>query len=211
VLRFTGNRTRAELLTDLGLGKRIATMVAKRLVALLGEDGDRPDALLMTRERYTAHESVSQGAVTLDGSENASVKYATCCRPVPGDEIVGYLGRGEGLVVHVRECAVATKLQFKDSERFIAVEWSDEPVRPFETCLVVTVANGKGVLARVASTLSSAEADITHVDMSDEALQDANDLRFVVAVRDQNHLDTVIRNLKRTPSVLQVARVMPTA
>lgn len=211
VLRFTGNRTRAELLTDLGLGKRIATMVAKRLVALLGEDGDRPDALLMTRERYTAHESVSQGAVTLDGSENASVKYATCCRPVPGDEIVGYLGRGEGLVVHVRECAVATKLQFKDSERFIAVEWSDEPVRPFETCLVVTVANGKGVLARVASTLSSAEADITHVDMSDEALQDANDLRFVVAVRDQTHLDTVIRSLKRTPSVLQVARVMPTA
>jgi GTP diphosphokinase / guanosine-3',5'-bis(diphosphate) 3'-diphosphatase len=211
VLRFTGNRSRAELLTDLGLGKRIATMVAKRLVALLGEAGDRPDALLMTRERYTAHESVSQGAVTLDGSENASVKYATCCRPVPGDEIVGYLGRGEGLVVHVRNCAVAAKLQYKDSERFIAVEWSDEPVRPFETCVVVTVANGKGVLARVASTLSSAEADITHVDMSDEALQDANDLRFVVAVRDHNHLETVMRSLKRTPSVLQVARVIPAA
>ena len=68
-------------------------------------------------------------------------------------------------------CAVATKLQYKDSERFIAVEWSDEPVRPFETGIVVTVTNGKGVLARVASALASAEADITHIDMGDEALR----------------------------------------
>jgi guanosine-3',5'-bis(diphosphate) 3'-pyrophosphohydrolase len=67
-----------------------------------------PDALLLTRERYTAHETVSQGGVTLDGSENASVQYATCCRPVPGEPIVGYLGRGEGLVVHTAECAVAS-------------------------------------------------------------------------------------------------------
>jgi GTP pyrophosphokinase len=67
--------------------------------------------------------------LTLDGSENASVKFATCCRPVPGDAIVGYLGRGEGLVVHTATCPVAKKLKHKDSERFIGVEWADEPVR----------------------------------------------------------------------------------
>jgi GTP pyrophosphokinase len=211
LLRFTGNRNRAELLTDVGLGKRIASIVAKRLMTLMTERGEKTDALLMTRERYTAHESVSQGAVMLDGSENASVQFAQCCRPIPGDDIVGYLGRGEGLVVHTSDCAVARRLQHKDSERFIAVEWADEPVRSFETGLVVTVSNGKGVLARVAAALAAAEADITLVNMNDEAGQDATDLRFVIAVRDRAHLETVLRNLKRTPSVLRAQRAMPAA
>nr|WP_157045893.1 bifunctional (p)ppGpp synthetase/guanosine-3',5'-bis(diphosphate) 3'-pyrophosphohydrolase [Polaromonas sp. JS666] len=206
ILRFTGNRSRADLLTDIGLGKRIATMVAKRIVTLLAETGEKPDALLMSRERYTAHESVSQGALLLDGSEGASVQFAPCCRPIPGDGIVGYLGRGEGLVVHTDDCAVAKRLQHRDSERFIAVDWSDEPVRTFETNLLVTVANGKGVLARVAAALASAEADITHVDMGQEAAQDATDLRFGVAVRDRVHLASALRSVKRTPSVLRVQR-----
>ncbi|MBA3594045.1 MAG: bifunctional (p)ppGpp synthetase/guanosine-3',5'-bis(diphosphate) 3'-pyrophosphohydrolase [Polaromonas sp.] len=209
ILRFSGNRTRADLLTDIGLGKRIASMVAKRIVTMLAETGEKPDPLLMSRERYTAHESISQGALVLDGSEGASVKFATCCRPIPGDDIVGYLGRGEGLVVHTDDCLVARKLQHRDSERFIAVDWSDEPSRAFETGLLVTVTSGKGVLARVASALASAEADITHVDMAQEAAQDASDLRFGVQVRDRVHLASVMRNVKRTPSVLRVQRAKP--
>ncbi len=206
ILRFTGNRSRTDLLADIGLGKRIASMVAKRIVVLLAETGEKPDALLMSRERYTAHESVSQGALVLDGSEGASVQFAPCCRPIPGDGIVGYLGRGEGLVVHTDDCAVAKRLQHRDSERFIAVDWSDEPVRTFETNLLVTVSNGKGVLARVAAALASAEADITHVDMGYEPAQDATDLRFGVAVRDRIHLASALRSVKRTPSVLRVQR-----
>jgi len=209
LLRFTGNRSRAELLTDVGLGKRIASIVAKRLVTMLAERGEKPNQLLITRERYTAHENVSQGEVILDGSENASVQFATCCRPVPGDPIVGYLGRGEGLVVHHEECAVAKRLQHKDSERFISVEWAEEPVRPFETSLLVTVVNGKGVLARVAAARARAEADLAHLDKDDERAQDATDLRFIVAVRDRTHLEAAIRTLKRTPSVMRVQRVRP--
>jgi guanosine-3',5'-bis(diphosphate) 3'-pyrophosphohydrolase len=209
LLRFTGNRSRAELLTDLGLGKRIAGIVAKRLMTLLSEMGEKPDALLLSRERFTAHENVSQGGLTLDGSENASVQFASCCRPVPGDSILGYLGRGEGLVVHSTDCAVAKRLQHKDAERFIGVEWADEPVRSFETGVLVTVANGKGALARVAAALANAEADITHVDMDDERAQDATDLRFVVSVRDRAHLESVLRNLKRTPSVMSAVRIRP--
>ena len=208
LLRFTGNRNRAELLTDIGLGKRIATIVAKRLVSLLAEEnGEKPDALLLTRERFTADPSSKQGVVTLDGSENASVHYSTCCRPIPGDPIVGYLGRGEGLVVHTRSCPVAAKLQSKDSERFIDVEWSDEPTRPFETEILVSVINGKGVLARVAAALAAAESDITHIHMGQEAAHDASDLRFIIAVRDRAHLDSALRNLRRTASVLRVQRV----
>jgi GTP pyrophosphokinase len=162
--------------------------------------------VLLTRERYSANETVSQGGVVLDGSENASVKFATCCRPIPGDTIVGYLGRGEGLIVHAEDCAVARKLKHKDSERFIGVEWSDEPVRTFETELSVTVNNGKGVLARVAAALAAAEADITHINMDEDATQDATDLRFIVAVRDLAQLDKALHNLRRTPSVLTAKR-----
>ena len=206
LLRFTGNRNQQDLLMDIGLGKRIASIVAKRLVVLLGEQGQKPDALLMTRERFTAHETVSQGAITLDGSENASVTYSQCCHPIPGDEIVGYLGRGEGLAVHRSECANARKLQQKDSERFIGVEWSEEPVRNFETAIEVSVVNGKGVLARVAGAMAASETDIVHVDMGHETAQDTAELRFTISVRDQQHLDAVLRQLKRTPSVIKAER-----
>ena len=209
ILRFSGNRSRADLLTDIGLGKRIASMVAKRIVVLLAEKGEKPDALLLSRERYTAHESVSQGSLVLDGSEGASVQFANCCKPIPGDGILGYLGRGEALVVHADDCAVAKRLQHRDSERFIAVDWSDEPVRLFETELLITVANGKGVLARVAAALATAEADITHVNMGQERAQDATELRFGIAVRDRAHLAIVLKNVTRTSSVLRVHRIRP--
>ncbi len=206
LLRFTGNRSRAELLTDIGLGKRVASIVAKRMAILLTESGEKLDALLLTRERFTADAANVQAMVTVDGSENASVQFAHCCRPVPGDRIVGYLGRGEGLVVHTEDCAVARKLYNKDSERFIGVDWSDEPVRAFETGITVTVTNGKGVLAQVASALAASEADIIHIDMGQEAAQETTDLRFVIAVRDRIHLASVLRQLKRTPSVLRAIR-----
>jgi GTP pyrophosphokinase len=207
LLRFSGNKSRSELLVDIGLGKRIATMVAKRLMGLMMELGEKPDALLISRERFTAHEKISQGALTLDGSENASVQFATCCRPVPGDAIMGYLGRGEGLVVHQQNCAVCQKLQHKDKERFITVDWADEPVRTFEAAVQVTVVNGKGVLARVASALATAEADINHIDMGKEAAQETTALRFLIAVRDLSHLETALRGLRRVPSVIRAERV----
>lgn len=211
LLRFTGNKTKHELLTDIGLGKRIANIVAKRMVNLLSEAGERPDALLLTRERFTAHETNTLSSITLDGSENASVQFAQCCRPIPGDAIVGYLGRGEGLVVHMAECGVAKKLQHKDSERFIGVEWSDEPVRAFETGIVVTVTNGKGVLAKVAAALASAEADIIHIDMGQDGVRDASDMRLIVGVRDKAHMEIALRNLHRTPSVLRAQRTSNSA
>ncbi len=207
ILRFSGNRSRADLLTDVGLGKRIATILAKRIVGLLGEIGEKPNVLLMSRERFTEHESVSQGALLLDGSEGASIHFAKCCKPIPGDNVIGYLGRGEGLLVHTEDCSVAKRLVNRDSERFIAVDWSDEPVRAFETDLLVTVSNGKGVLARVAAAMASAEADITQVEIEQDSGQGATDLRFSVDVRDRVHLAAVMRNVKRANSVHRVQRV----
>jgi GTP diphosphokinase / guanosine-3',5'-bis(diphosphate) 3'-diphosphatase len=209
LLRFTGNRDKAELMSDIALGKRVASIVAKRLAQLLTGSGEKLDALLITKERFFSPEPLAQGAIALDGSENASVKFASCCRPIPGDAILGYLGRGEGLTIHITACPVVKRLQHKDAERFIVVEWSDEPVRNFEVGVVATVANGKGVLAKVAVTLANSESDISHVDMGSEYAQDATDLRFVISVRDRSHLDQVLKNLRRTASVLTAERMLP--
>ncbi|MEZ7814626.1 MAG: ACT domain-containing protein, partial [Burkholderiaceae bacterium] len=209
VLRFTGNKTRDDLMADIGLGRRIASMVAKKTTALLIELGSRPDMLLITNVRFSqpTNETVSQGVLTLDGSEGATVQYAHCCSPIPGDKIVGYLGRGEGLAVHTDECPTGKRLLQRDKERFLQVEWADEPTRAFESKVLVTVDNGKGILARVAGALTSAEADITHVEMGSDRTQ--VELRFTVAVRHRRHLADVLRTAKRTPHVLRAQRVKP--
>lgn len=207
LLRFTGNSDRAGLLTDLGLGLRIASIVAKRLVIYLAEIGIKPDPVLISKQRFGASEALMQGAILLDGSESAAVQYASCCRPIPGDAIVGYLGQGEGLIVHQHDCPVAQKLLSKDRERFITVEWSDYPVRDFTVAIAVTVNNGTGVLARVTMAMAQAEVDITHFDMGEKAAQDIADLRFLIALRDTDQLDRVLRSLRHTASVINAQRV----
>jgi GTP diphosphokinase / guanosine-3',5'-bis(diphosphate) 3'-diphosphatase len=208
--RWSGNRSRGELLIDIGLGRKIATIVAKRLARLLAERGTKPDALTLTMGRYGSDDNVpSQGLVVIDGSEGATVQMAPCCRPIPGDDIVGYLGRGEGLVVHTAECSVGKRLFERDSERWMSVEWSEQPTRPFETGINLLLHNGKGVLAKVAAAVSAAEADITHIDMGAEPAAESTELRLLLSVRDRLQLASVIRQLKRSAAVMRVARIKP--
>ncbi|MDH1290384.1 bifunctional (p)ppGpp synthetase/guanosine-3',5'-bis(diphosphate) 3'-pyrophosphohydrolase [Comamonas terrigena] len=211
VLRKTGSRSRAELMADIGMGRRISSLVASHILAQLSNHGQRPDALLLTQSRFTAKEDkLSQGTVVLDSPSTASIRYAPCCRPVPGDPIVGYLGHGDGLVVHHAGCANAKRLQAKDAERFIAVEWGEESQQHlFESGIVVTIKNSKGVLARVAGELSALNVDIRHVDMDDEAAMETTDLRFIISVHNLDQLDSALRNLRRIPTVVRAVRIFP--
>jgi guanosine-3',5'-bis(diphosphate) 3'-pyrophosphohydrolase len=205
--KWSGTRNRGELLIDIGLGRKIAIIVAKRLAQMMAERGIRPDAVTLTLGRYATDDSApTQGVVFVDGSEGASIQFAPCCRPIPGDQIVGYLGRGEGLLVHTAECPAGKRLYARDSERWMDVEWAEEMSRPFETSLIVLVKNGKGVLAQVASSISSAEADITHLDMDSDQGEDTIELRLLVSVRDRVHLADVLRTLRRSPVVQRVSR-----
>ncbi len=207
VTRWSGNRNRGELLVDIGLGRKIAVIVAKRLAQAMAERGIKPDAVMLTMGRYAQDDaSTTQGVVFVDGNEGNSIQFAPCCRPIPGDGIVGYLGRGEGLLVHTAECPAGKRLFERDSERWIAVEWGEELTRPFDTSLAVLVKNGKGVLAQVASAISAAEADIVHLDMDPAAAEETIELRLLVSVRDRVHLADVLRTLRRSPVVLKVAR-----
>ena len=207
ILRITGNRTAAELMVDIGMGRRIASLVAARMTAFMTKQGVRPDALLITQERFNTDNRQFQGAVTLNGDESSSVYYSHCCRPVPGDPILGYLG-GQGLVVHHAQCHNAIKLREKDADRFITVDWAEDLTRLFEAGIVVTVQNNKGVLARVAAELANAEADIVRVEMADEVAVGTTDLRFVIAVHNQVQLENALRNLRRLHAVVRANRVM---
>jgi GTP pyrophosphokinase/guanosine-3',5'-bis(diphosphate) 3'-pyrophosphohydrolase len=176
----------------------------------MAERGAKPDPLTLTMGRFASDDAApSQGMVLIDGSEGASIQLAPCCRPIPGDAIVGYLGRGEGLMVHTAECSVGKRLFERDSEHWMSVDWAEQPTRSFETLVTLLVRNGKGVLAQVAQAVSEAEADITHIDMGNEPAAETTELQLLVSVRDRLHLADVMRTLKRSPAVLRVARVKP--
>ncbi len=210
LLRWSGNRSREELLTDIGVGRKIASIVAKRLARLLTERGVRPDAVTLTLGRYGADEATpSQGMVLIDGSEGASIQLATCCRPIPGDSILGYVGRGEGLQIHTTDCTVGKRLLGRDSEDGLNVDWAEQPTRSFETGVSLLLKNGKGVLAEVATAVAAAEADITHIDMGDQAASETAELKLLLAVRDRLHLAEVMRTLKRSATVLRISRIKP--
>ena len=212
LIRWSGNRTRGDLLVDIGLGRKIATIVAKRLAQLMREHGARPDAVTLTLNRY-AHGSdepmSGQPGVVIDGSEGASVQLATCCHPIPGDEVRGYLGRGEGLVVHTTDCATGRRQAERDPERWMPVEWAEQPRQNFETAVKLTVRNDKGALAQIAQAVSDAEADIRHIEMDNDGQADVAELRLLLAVRDRQHLADVLRTLKRAQPVLRAQRVKP--
>jgi GTP pyrophosphokinase/guanosine-3',5'-bis(diphosphate) 3'-pyrophosphohydrolase len=208
--RWAGVRSRADLFVDIGQGRKIAVIVAKRLAQMLADQGTRPDAVTLSLG-YLAPDDTTprQGVVFIDGSQDSTVRLATCCRPIPGDEITGYLGKGEGLLVHTADCRTGRRLFDRDSERWIHVEWADTAVRPFETAITVMVANTKGALAQVASSISKAEADITRIEMGDEQGSESAELRLLVSVRDRVHLADVVRGLRRSPALMKVWRVKP--
>ncbi|MEE1654320.1 bifunctional (p)ppGpp synthetase/guanosine-3',5'-bis(diphosphate) 3'-pyrophosphohydrolase [Brachymonas sp. G13] len=207
VLQQASTKSLDELLIDIGQGKRITSVVAKHLAQLMTELGERPDAVLMSMQRFGGEDPMLQQVITLDGSEKSSVQYASCCHPLPGDDIVGYLSRGEGLVVHTAECPNGKRLQVKDSERFVQVEWAEHLPQRFLTAITVTIHNRVGSVANVTGAIANADANIVYISMSDDIQQEVMDLRLILQVRDRVHLARVMRAVRRLPSAIRAMRV----
>ena len=147
--------------------------------------------------------------VVITGTEGMSVQLSACCRPIPGDDIMGYIGIGLGMAIHTTDCRVAQRIHRRDPGRWIDVAWAPQPGRLFDVAVKVLVKNTKGVFARVAADITSADANIVHIAMDDDLAQESNLLRFVIQVSDRVHLANVMRRVRTNPDVMRIVRERP--
>jgi len=186
VVRAGGARSREELLADIGLGKRLPAVVARQLMRKM----DFEDA---------------KASVTIRGTEGMAVQLAHCCRPIPGDAIVGSIKKGQGLVVHTSDCRGIVRSRKNEPDQWLDVEWDARTSRLFQAAIDVTVENQRGVLARVASQIAEAASNIDSISTEeDRAL--FTTMHLVIEVANRQHLARVMRALRRLPEVKKLVR-----
>jgi GTP pyrophosphokinase len=204
LVQWTGNKSRQEIFADIGLGRRVAAVMAKRIEVLMsGRDADDDSP------RSESGNAPHAPPVVITGTEGMSVQLSACCRPIPGDDIMGYIGIGLGMAIHTTDCRVAQRIHRRDPGRWIDVAWAPQPGRLFDVAVKVLVKNTKGVFARVAADITSADANIVHIAMDEDLSQESTVLRFVIQVSDRVHLANVMRRVRTNPDVMRIARERP--
>lgn len=190
-----------ELYADIGVGKRMATLVARHIRTLMESDPTNSLPPLDNEKK-----SSKLDPVAINGNEGVSVQLAQCCQPIPGDGITGQLKRDQGIVVHTTDCEVAKRQHAKEPDRWIELVWDAELTRRFDCRIKVLVDNEKGVLARVAAEIGESDANITYVGMDDDRDHLMKQLHFTVQVEDRIHLARLIRNVRKIPGVARILR-----
>jgi len=182
-----GLKDASELFEQLGLGERLAPLTARFLIGL-HEDEAQPEA----------------ASLVIAGTEGVVVGYANCCHPIPGDDVMGYLSSGRGVVIHRNSCGNLTNFR-KQPEKWIAVSWEEDIDRDFSSQIQVEALNKTGLLAEVAAMIADSDSNIEQVAVVDRH-EDGTVLNFLLQVKDRTHLARIMRNIKRMPSVLRVLR-----
>ena len=190
--RTYGARTRQEVLADVGTGRRHAFVVAQALIA--------------TGDKQTAFSSATgRQPISLDGVERVAIQYAKCCRPVPGDVIVGEFRPGQGMIVHVHDCPVLQK-RGTESGQLLDVAWARTVEGEFDAAVRLAVTDQRGVLARVAGAIAEADANIENVSMDRPEGETVVNMFFAIQVHDRRHLARVMRALRQIPEVQRISR-----
>ncbi len=183
-----------ELLAEIGLGNRNASLVAKALV-----DDDSSNA---NENNVTELDSLGK-PLPIKGTEGLVVSYAKCCRPVPGDVIVAHFSHGKGLVVHQSDCKNMGDLHRNNRKQ--DVQWSDHTEGEFLASIRVDIENQRGALARMATTIANMSSNIENVDQSEkDGLISTTE--FVITVRDRIHLARIMKKLRLLPVVKKISR-----
>jgi GTP pyrophosphokinase len=178
-----------ELLERIGLGERLARLIARRL---LPDDDLRPDA-------------VTSLPLAIAGTEGLVVSYARCCFPIPFDAIVAYLSSGRGVVIHRENCSNVAAFG-KQPDKWIPAVWQKEQQpHVFSAGLLVEATNRMGILAEVATRIAGEQSNISHVNV-DSSQGDHSTILFEVQVRDRSHLARLIRAIRGMPDVMKVER-----
>jgi GTP pyrophosphokinase len=146
----------------------------------------------------------ASGVVTILGNEGMAMQFAKCCRPIPGDPIIGIIRPGQGLVVHTHDCPTLRKGR-TSTEEWLDVAWDKNLNKLFDVNIKLIVANQRGVLAKVAAAIAEAESNIENVHFSNEGEYTA--LYFTLQVNNRLHLANLMRNLRRISEVIRITRV----
>ncbi len=188
VLGEMGLETMQELTQQIGLGNRNAPLSAR---ALVGEE-----------------EGVADGSaprpLVIQGTEGTVVSFARCCRPIPGDEVIGHLSSGRGLVIHTRQCKNAVDVR-KHPENWLDVNWEKGVEGEFPVEIRIDVSNRRGVLATVAAAVAESGANIDNVGI-DERDGLHSSIALTLAVQDRAHLARIMRRLRTIDDVIRINR-----
>ncbi|MBC3917334.1 bifunctional (p)ppGpp synthetase/guanosine-3',5'-bis(diphosphate) 3'-pyrophosphohydrolase [Undibacterium sp. CY18W] len=190
-----------EIHTDIGIGKRMAALVARHILDLVEDDSPS-----IPFQQYGDKMANKRDPVIIYGSEGLSVQLAACCLPIPGDGIVGQLKRDQGLVVHTDDCEYAKRLHIKEPDRWIDVNWGEDLNRRFDCRIAVTVSNERGALARIAAEIGESDANISHVNMEDGDANDMTNIHFTIQIEGRTHLAKIMRNIKHLTGVTRIVR-----
>ena len=189
-----GAKSQLEILADIGLGKRLSFVVAQALTRPAGK-----------ADSATATGTAQPAALTLRGVEGVAIQYAKCCRPIPGDKVIGQFRKGQGLIVHIRDC-VTLKKQRGDADQYVDVDWAPDVEGVFDAGIRVLVADRRGLLADLATAIADAQGNIDNVSMERPDGAGLINMFFSVQVRDRRHLAHIMRGLKRVEAVRRVQR-----
>ncbi len=190
-VRDSGAKSRQEVHADIGLGKRLSAVVAR---------------LLLSRGEPGPNEAPARGSVIIHGSEGMAVQFAQCCRPIPGDPIIGIISKGQGMVIHTHDCSVVAKARH-DPDRVLDVAWDPETRKPFEVSIKLVAANQRGVLAKIAAEIAEADSNIQNVAVDPEDGSSYTNMFFTLQVSNRLHLARIMRALRRIPEVVRITRV----
>ena len=190
-----GFRSLFELLEDVGMGNRPASLVVRRLVPERIPEGDSDE----TREMK------SQAPLAIDGTEGMVVTYGKCCHPIPGDQIIGLLSKGRGIVIHREGCRNLGPSRI-EADRFVDVQWSKTAEGGFSCVMRLDASNKPGVLARTATILSDEGADIEDVHLEDRD-GFTTTITYQVSLQGRDHLASIMRRLRKAPNVMKIWRV----
>jgi (p)ppGpp synthase/HD superfamily hydrolase len=190
VVKELNLRDADELFEKIGLGERLAPLVARRL---------QPDAA----ERGATN---SGGPLMIAGTEGLLVTYARCCFPIPNDPIMAYLSAGRGVMIHRQNCGNLAEYR-KQPDKWLSVAWEATRGRLFSSEIQLEINNRVGVLAAVASSIAGTETNIDQVSLEERDVNSSS-LKFQVQVRDRKHLARVIRTVRRMPDVQRVSRTL---
>ncbi len=184
-----------QLLEDIGMGNRPAGLVARRLFP-----EETEEEIQQTQEK----KSSGRKPLAIQGTEGMVVAYGKCCYPIPGDQIVGKLSKGRGLVIHQIDCKNIVNERLS-SENMIDVKWASDPAGEYLCQLNLHVQNERGVLARLATIISDEGANIEHVEVEDKD-GISTDITFLISVNGRDHLAKILRRIRNGNSVMRIVR-----